>query len=168
MDVDAPARDVCGCGTRAESLASSRRGTLPVQVEITREVALALRARAFRHATMARAPARFRVAAASANRAREASVWTLRMVVRAALVACVAGILPSLVRAAVACALGAAAFLAVFLAGGVAIASFEWRELGHAAPATRFEPKTRCSDETKPGEKTSRAPGRESNPVRSV
>ena len=168
MDVDAPARDVCGCGTRAESLASSHRGTLPVQVEITREVALALRARAFRHATMARAPARFRVAAASANRAREASVWTLRMVVRAALVACVAGILPSLVRAAVACALGAAAFLAVFLAGGVAIASFEWRELGHAAPATRFEPKTRCSDETKPGEKTSRAPGRESNPVRSV
>ena len=60
MDVDAPARDVCGCGTRAESLASSRGGTLPVQVEITREVTLALRARAVRHATMTRAPARFR------------------------------------------------------------------------------------------------------------
>ena len=167
MDVDAPAHDVCGCGTRAESLASSRGGTLPVQVEITREVPLALRARAVRHATMARAPARFRVAAASANRAREASVWTLRMVVRAALVACVAGILPSLVRAAVACALGAAAFLAVAVAGGVAIASFEWRELGHSAPATRFEPRTRCSDDA-PGEKPSRAPGGESAPVRSV
>ena len=69
------------------------------------------------------------------------------MVVRVALVACVAGILPSLVRAAVACALGAAAFLAVAVAGGVAIASFAWQELAHPAPATRFEPATRSSDD---------------------
>ena len=89
------------------------------------------------------------------------------MVVRVALVACVAGILPSLVRAAVACALGAAAFLAVAVAGGVAIASFAWQELAHPAPATRFEPATRSSDDA-PGEKNSRAPGGEAAPVRSV
>ena len=89
------------------------------------------------------------------------------MVVRVALVACVAGILPSLVRAAVACALGAAAFLAVAVAGGVAIASFAWQELAHPAPATRFEPATRPSDDA-PGEKNSRAPGGEAAPVRSV
>ena len=84
-------------------------------------------------------------------------MWVLRMVVRVALVACVAGILPSLVRAAVACALGAASFLAVAVAGGVAIASFAWQELAHPAPATRFEPATRSSDDA-PGEKNSRAP----------
>jgi dimethylaniline monooxygenase (N-oxide forming) len=89
------------------------------------------------------------------------------MVVRVALVACVAGILPSLVRAAVACALGAASFLAVAVAGGVAIASFAWQELAHPAPATRFEPATRSSDDA-PGEKNSRAPGGEAAPVRSV
>ena len=150
------------------SCLASRRGTLPAQVELTREVVLALRARAVRHTAMARAPARSRVAAARANRARrdEASVWILRMVVRVALVACVAGVLPSLVRAAVACALGAAAFLAVAVAGGVAIASFAWQELAHDAPATRFEPATRSAGRNESRE--SGAPGGSSAPVRSV
>ena len=89
------------------------------------------------------------------------------MVVRVVLVACVAGVLPSLVRATVACALGAAVFLAVAVANGVAIASFAWRELAHPAPATRFEPGTLSRDDA-PGQKNSRAPGGESAPVRSV
>ena len=132
-------------------------------------MALALRARVIRHATMAcrvGAPRR-RGVDRQVNKLTKASVLVLRMVVRVVLVACVAGVLPSLVRATVACALGAAVFLAVAVANGVAIASFAWRELAHPAPATRFEPGTLSRDDA-PGQKNSRAPGGESAPVRSV
>jgi len=114
------------------------RDTLQVQAEITRDIARDVRARALRHFTMAPAPARSRV---PANRAHDASVWTVRMVVRVTLITCALCVLPSLVRAAIACALGFAVFLAVTVACGVMISSFAWRELAHPAPATRFEPR---------------------------